>query len=322
MTQTQFTLEVQPRIPKSLIRLEELAHDLQYSWDRQIRNLFFRLDSTLWETSGHNPKVFLRRVAQPLLEAAANDRSFMQDYQRILAIYDDYQAKYIRTDIQHLLDPKQDLVAYFCAEFGFHESVPIYSGGLGILAGDHCKAASDLGIPFIALGLLYRQGYFKQLIDAHGQQQVRYTPSSFQDLPITPAKNAAGETLYIHVDLPKRQVKVQVWQIKAGQIVLYLLDTDLEENSVEDRAITHQLYGGDKHTRIKQEIILGIGGVSALHALGLTPTVWHINEGHSAFQILERCRRHVAGGLDFDTALELVAAKTVFTTHTPVCSRA
>ncbi len=318
MTGTRFPLEVQPIIPERLARLEELANDLLYSWDRQVRRLFYRLDRGLWETCRHNPKVFLRRVSQQRLEEAANDSGYIDDYNRALSTYDTYHEEGKRATIEKYLDPEKDLIAYFCAEFGFHESIPVYSGGLGILAGDHCKAASDLGLPFIAVGLLYRKGYFTQTIDAHGNQLAHYVPTRFPDLPIEPAQDSRGEELHVTVELPDRDVEIKVWQAKAGHITLYLLDTDLENNQEHDRAITYQLYGGDKHTRIQQEIVLGIGGVRTLRALQLKPTVWHINEGHAAFQILERCREAVVNGLDFDTALELIAASTIFTTHTPV----
>jgi len=318
MTRTRFTLEVQPIIPPRLSRLSELANDLLYSWDRQVRGLFFRLDRELWETCRHNPKVFLRRVAQNRLEEAAEDRIFMEDYNRVLSSYDTYHQEVERSDLEQLLDSKRDLVAYFCAEFGFHESVQIYSGGLGILAGDHCKAASDLGIPFVAVGMLYRQGYFTQTIDGHGNQVAHYTPTNFADLPIEPARDANGNELHVQVDILNRRVTLKVWKAKAGHITLYLLDSDLPENSDADRIITYQLYGGDINTRIQQEIVLGIGGVRALRAIGLSPTVWHINEGHPAFLVLERCRELVGQGLDFDSALEATAANTVFTTHTPV----
>ncbi|MHB8454792.1 MAG: alpha-glucan family phosphorylase [Acidiferrobacterales bacterium] len=314
----RFTLEVQPSIPARLARLAELANDLLYSWDRTVRGLFYRLDSELWDRCGHNPKLFLRRVSQDRLNEAAEDRIFMEEYSRVLSAYDTYNQERISPGVERYLDPKQDLVAYFCAEFGFHESFNIYSGGLGILAGDYCKAASDLGIPFVAVGLLYRQGYFTQTIDAHGDQVAHYAPTNFADLPIVPATDSGGAEAHVHIDLPGRRVVLKVWKAKAGHITLYLLDSDLPENAEPDRSITYQLYGGDVHTRIQQEIALGIGGVRALFALGLRPTVWHINEGHAAFQILERCRMRVQQGLDFDSTIELVAAGTVFTTHTPV----
>ena len=318
MTGTRYSLEVQPVLPERLKRLAELANDLLYSWDRQVRSLFFRLDRHLWEACGHNPKVFLRRVAQQRLDEAAEDRIFMEDYHRALSVYDTYHQAPMQAACSRLLNERDDLVAYFCAEFGFHESFQIYSGGLGILAGDHCKAASDLGIPFIAIGMLYRQGYFTQTIDGQGNQVAHYTPTHFHDLPIVPATDAAGKEVHVSVELPQRKVMLKVWKVKAGRIALYLLDSDLAENADTDRRITYQLYGGDINTRIQQEIVLGIGGVRALRAIGLNPTVWHINEGHAAFLILERCRELVGQGLDFDSALEAAAANTVFTTHTPV----
>jgi len=320
MSGTRFSLEVQPRIPQSLARLEELANDLFYSWDRQVRRLFTRLDQELWGTCGHNPKTFLKRIAQSRIEEAANDRVFMEDYQRVLTTYDNYLDQSTHPVIEEYLTAGEDLVAYFCAEFGFHESLPIYSGGLGILAGDHCKAASDLCIPFIAVGILYRQGYFTQTIDEHGNQLAHYHPTDFRQLPVTQACDQEGKPLVVDIEFHGRKVWLRVWQVKAGHITLYLLDSDLEENQEHDRIITHQLYGGDKTTRIQQEIVLGIGGVRALRALGIQPTVWHINEGHSAFQILERAREFVQRGENFAAALEAVACGTVFTTHTPVAA--
>ena len=250
MSGTRFTLEVQPRIPDALKRLDELANDLFYSWDRQVRRLFTRLDKDLWGTSGHNPKPFLRRISQQRLEEAAEDRVFMEDFQRVLSAYDTYLEQGTHPDVQEYLDPDEDLIAYFCAEFGFHESLPIYSGGLGILAGDHCKAASDLGIPFVAIGILYRQGYFTQTIDEHGNQVAHYTPTDFQQLPLEQVTDDGGKPLVVDVDMQDRKVFLHVWKARAGHITLYLLDSDLEENEDHDRIITHQLYGGDKTTRI------------------------------------------------------------------------
>jgi starch phosphorylase len=318
MPGTRFTLEVQPRIPARLARLEALADDLYYSWDHAVRSLYFRLDRDLWEASGHNPKVFLRRIAQERLEAAANDRVYMQDYNRVLSSYDTYLAETGTAGIERFLDPAQDLIAYACFEFGMHESFPLYSGGLGVLAGDHCKSASDMGLPFIALGMLYRHGYFRQELDAEGRQIAHYHFTNFADLPIRPARTPDGTELQVNVPIGDRDVRVKIWRAKCGHIDLYLLDTDVPDNSDSDRRISYQLYGGDETTRIQQEIVLGIGGVRAVRALHREPTVWHINEGHAAFQILERCRERVSGGLDFAAALEAVAAGTVFTTHTPV----
>lgn len=203
MAGTFFKLEIQPHLPEPLQRLNDLSNDLLYSWDRNVRRIFSRLDQQLWEESGHNPKVFLRRVRQRTLEEALHDRAFMEDFRRVLAGYDAYCDGCIKPECADLLDPKKDLVAYFCAEFGLHESFPIYSGGLGILAGDHCKAASDLGIPFIGVGLLYKQGYFTQTIDAHGHQIAMYIDNNTEDLPITPAqlRNADGTTQNLQFDL-------------------------------------------------------------------------------------------------------------------------
>ncbi len=318
MSGSTFRLEVQPKIPESLSRLHDLSDDLLYSWDRSVRGLFQRLDAELWESCHHNPKVFLRRVNQKTLEAAAANPVFMEAYSQALSRFDAYHRERAKTNVVRLLDPETDLVAYFCAEFGLHESFPIYSGGLGILAGDHCKAASDLGLPFVAVGLLYRQGYFTQIINSGGEQIAQYMPTNFDDLPVRPVTGEDGNELRITVQLPGRGVMLRIWRAVAGHVQLYLLDSDLPENSEADRAITYQLYGGDETTRIQQELVLGIGGVRALRAMGLAPTVWHINEGHAAFQILERCRELVDRGTTFAGALEAVAAATVFTTHTPV----
>src|SRR5690348_16848579 len=316
-TGTAFTVAVNPKIPARLARLEELANDLWYSWDRSTRSLFSRLNPGLWGAVGHNPKAFLKRVDESLLLRAAEDQVFLANYNSILSAYDSYHSEPVRRDGARGLKP-DDQVAYFCFEFGFHESFPIYSGGLGILAGDHCKAASDLRLPLIAVGLLYRQGYFFQTIDNQGNQQVTYTDSDFEDLPVTTVLRDDGSEVRIHIELPSRTVQAKIWYAKIGHVKLYLLDTDLAENSADDRDITHQLYGGDRVMRIEQEILLGVGGVRALREIGIKPTVWHINEGHAAFMMLERARALVRGGLGFSAALEAVAASTVFTTHTAV----
>lgn len=318
MEPTKFKIEVRPKIPEQLAGIEEMANDLLYSWDRGVRGLFYRLDPSLWESCKHNPKVFLRRVSQRTLEQAADDHVFMEEFTRVQSVYRTYHEKPLHEHFDGHLNPDKDLIAYFCAEFGLHESFPIYSGGLGILAGDHCKAASDMRLPFVGIGLLYRQGYFTQTIDGSGRQMAQYHSIDFDDLLIEHAKDDEGKDVTVSVKLMDREVILSVWEAKAGHIKLYLLDSDREENDKEDRSITFQLYGGDSTTRIKQEIVLGIGGVRALRALGLKPTIWHINEGHAAFQIIERCRELVAEGMDFDSALELVAAGTVYTTHTPV----
>ncbi|MDB5802072.1 MAG: alpha-glucan phosphorylase [Rhodocyclales bacterium] len=312
-----FQLEVRPTIPSKLSRLEELAGNLWYGWDRPTRTLFARLHPALWNAVGHSPKAMLKRIdEQRLLEAAA-DPVYLNSLNRVLSAFDSYQNDPQPRGAGAALG-EDELIAYFCAEFGFHASLPIYSGGLGILAGDHCKAASDNRLPFVAVGLLYRQGYFSQMIDKDGTQQAAYADSDFEDLPINPVLNVDASELLVQVPLVDHDVIVKVWEARIGHIRLFLLDTDLPINSDHDRDIAHQLYGGDRTTRIEQEIILGIGGVRALTAVGLKPTVWHINEGHAAFLLLERIRALVSGGLTFEPALEAVAANTVFTTHTPV----
>ena len=319
MAGNRYPLEVRPVIPEALGRLHDLAGNLIYSWDRRVRALFRRIDADLWDLCDHNPKIFLRRVPQERFEALIADSDFMAEYNGVLAAFDQYHAATDPGTRQvDGLAPQTDQIAYLCMEYGLHESMHLYSGGLGILAGDHCKAASDLGLPFVAVGLMYRQGYFSQSVDAEGGQHARYQPVELADQPVTPALDAQGEDLRITVPVGRREVHVRVWQAMVGHVRILLLDTELEANAAEDRSITYQLYGGDGDTRIAQEIVLGIGGVRALRALGITPTVWHINEGHPAFSILERCREQVATGLDFDAALEAVAAATVFTTHTPV----
>ena len=316
-SRTAFTVTVNPKIPPRLKRLDELANNLWYSWDRATRTLFSRLDPHLWEAVGHNPKAFLKRVDESALLKATEDRVFLATYNSILSTYDSYHdASAMHRDNGGL--GSQDQVAYFCFEFGFHESLPIYSGGLGILAGDHCKAASDLHLPFVAIGLLYRQGYFSQTIDSQGNQQVTYTVADFEDLPVIPVLHPDGSSLQIEIPLLSRRVVAKIWQVRIGHVTLYLLDTDLPENSPQDRYITHNLYGGDRTMRIEQEIILGMGGVRALQALGINPTIWHINEGHAAFMILQRIQNLVQQGLDFASALEGVAVNTIFTTHTAV----
>ncbi len=314
---TAFILQVRPRIPPRLARLNELANNLWYSWDRPTRGLLSLLHPGLWNAVGHNPKAFLQRVDEWRLLEVAEDPVFLGTFNKVLSAYDTYHSEPVRRNGSEWLG-EGDLVAYFCAEFGFHESFPIYSGGLGILAGDHCKTASDIRLPFVGVGLLYRQGYFSQIIDAEGNQHATYRDSEFDAMPIEPALDASGSEIHIGVELPGRTVMAKTWRARVGHVYLYLLDTDIEPNLPQDRNITHQLYGGDRTTRIEQEIMLGVGGVRLLAALGLTPTVWHINEGHAAFLVIERMRGLVKQGLDYHAALEAVAANTVFTTHTPV----
>ncbi|HLX27892.1 MAG TPA: alpha-glucan family phosphorylase [Casimicrobiaceae bacterium] len=316
---TSYVLEVNPVIPRALARLSDLANDLWYSWDRPTRELFARLHPGLWNAVGHSPKAFLKRVDQGRLDAATKDPVFLYNFHRVLSTHDTYDEMGSRDATAAALGP-DDHVAYLCAEFGFHESLPIYSGGLGILAADHCKAASDSNVPLTGVGLLYRQGYFSQMIDAEGNQHANYTDSSFDELPVELMRGRDGQELRVEVELPERNVSVRVWRARAGHVTLCLLDTDVAENAEHDRLVTYRLYGGDRTTRIEQEIVLGIGGVRALAALGIKPTIWHMNEGHAAFMVLERVRMLAREGTPFETALEAVAASSVFTSHTPVAA--
>src|SRR5215467_9342843 len=304
-------LEITPVIPGSLARLPELAANLFFSWHRPIRALFEDLDPELWKQTNGNPRLMLRCLNQKSLERHADDAEYLARYGKALHTLDGYLR---------LAAGEGTLVAYFCAEYGFHESVPIYSGGLGVLAGDYCKAASDECANFVGVGLLYEQGYFTQTVDPEGVQQAEYRERDPRDLPVEPVRDAAGEWLSVKVSIAGRAVLARLWKAQVGRVAVYLLDTNSPDNAPVDRDITHRLYGGDESTRIRQEMILGIGGVRALRALGLKPAVWHLNEGHAAFLILELLREHLALGLSFGAALEAVASDCVFTTHTPVAA--
>jgi glycogen phosphorylase len=311
---TLFPLQLSPTIPTPLRRLGDLSQNFLFSWSPTTGQLFRRLDGKLWRRVEGNPKLFLRCVDQGILEHAAEDVDFLAAYGQVVREFDDYLRKPVRYDGFEA----SDLIAYFCAEFGLHESFPIYSGGLGVLAGDHCKAASDLCMPFVAVGLLYRQGYFTQRIDRNGHQIPAYPPIEPRSTPLTVVRTPDGKELRVPCPFPGRDVALRVWKAAVGRVSVLLLDTDVEENAPDDRRITHVLYGGGRELRLQQEAVLGVGGVRAVRALGLAPTVWHINEGHAAFSLLERLREHTSAGLPFGAALETTAASTVFTTHTPV----
>jgi len=316
---TTYQMQIRPVLPEALARLNEIAADLWFSWNSKARALFYQVDPTLWVLTGHNPRLFLRRVSQARLDEVATDRAFLSQLNGVLSDYDSYCHVEHQWFVRKYEDNDGRSIAYFSAEFGLHESLPIYSGGLGILAGDHCKAASDLGLPFTAVGLLYRKGYFTQEIDVHGNQLAIDHASNFADLCIEPALDADGAPVFVSVELPGRDLQLKVWSVRIGHIRMLLLDADIAANSDEDRAITYQLYGGGNENRIRQEICLGIGGVRALRAMSVHPTAWHLNEGHAAFVSLERMRElHHDQKLDFDAAQEAVAASTIFTTHTPV----
>ena len=304
---------LRPSTPPGLARLPELAYNILWSWEPLLRALFRRLDPALWRESGYNPVDLLGRIPQVGLERAATDPRYLALYAQACERFD-----------SHMRRPApatgDKLVCYFSAEYGLTECLPIYSGGLGILSGDHLKSASDCDIPLVGVGLLYQCGYFRQHLNADGWQQERYPINDFYALPVSPERGANGEELKVTVDLPTGKLWIQVWRLDVGRTRLFLLDTNIAENKMpQDRDITDQLYGGDLDTRMRQEIVLGIGGLRALKALGLEPTVYHMNEGHSAFLGLERIRVFMKEkGLSFDEALEACRPNNVFTTHTPV----
>jgi len=313
------TISVLPHLPAPIARLQELAFNLWWVWNPDAQDLYESIDPDLWESVNENPIRFLRGVSLANLREAAQNHSYMQRYETVLRRFDAYMSGDADTWFRrNFPDREGELIAYFSAEFGLHEALPIYSGGLGILSGDHCKEASDMGLPFVGVGFLYPQGYFTQQINASGRQEAIYEKIDFAEMPATRALAADGTPVVVHVDLPGRTVYAKVWRIQVGRVPLFLMDTDVEENAPQDRELSARLYGGDHEMRISQEYVLGIAGVRTLRALGYEPTVWHMNEGHSAFLSLERVREMVQMGVDFETAVEVVRAGNVFTTHTPV----
>ena len=312
-----------PTIPPRISRLYELAYNLWWSWHVEAQALYADLDPALWKQVNHNPVRQLAEVRPERLAAIADDTEFLARYDAILADFDRYMAPdcrtwYGATYLSRWSADDRPLIAYFSAEFGLHESLPIYSGGLGVLAGDHIKEASDLGLPFVGVGFLYPQGYFTQRIARDGAQEAFYEKVQFSDVPATAAAGPDGKEVQISVDLPGRRVYAKVWRIQIGRIPLYLLDTDVLGNAPGDRELSARLYGGNQELRISQEIVLGIGGLRALRALDVEPTVLHMNDSHPVFAVLERVRELVAEGVDVATAREVTRASTVFTTHTPV----
>ena len=317
-----YTFTVIPRLPASLERLRELAHNIRWAWNHDTIALFRRLDSDLWETSGHNPVRMLGTIDQKRLEESAADESFMAHFERVLEDFDGYLKNESNWFRKTHSEAGNALVAYFSAEFGLTECLSIFAGGLGILAGDHLKSASDLGIPLVGVGLLYQQGYFRQYLNAAGWQQEDYEDNDFHTIPTALVRKPDGSPLTIEIAYPDGKVVAQIWRIVAGRVSLYLLDTNLPLNArSEDRDITDQLYGGNLNNRIRQEILLGIGGCRALEALNIHPTAYHMNEGHSAFLSLELTRRLMEKhSISFAEARQLASAALVFTTHTPVAA--
>jgi glycogen phosphorylase len=305
-------------LPKPIAELGELAYNLWWSWNPEALRLYRRIDPVLWERVEHNPVRFLQQVARKNLNAAAQDGAYLEAYRRVLTELNAYinaDTTWSRTTFPQL---NGNPIAYFSTEFGLHEALPMYAGGLGILSGDHLKEASDLGLPFVAVGFLYRQGYFRQRITEDGWQEAINENLNLAESAILPVLDENKQPLTVQVIMSDRVVYARLWHIQVGRVPLFLIDTDVEGNSPADREMTTRLYYSDLERRLQQEMILGIGGVRALRALGYNPAVWHMNEGHSAFSSLERLKEFVAAGETFEAALKEVRASTVFTTHTPV----
>jgi starch phosphorylase len=307
-------------LPRRIEGLGELAYNLWWSWNIEARQLFKALDAPLWRATGHNAVKLLQQIASHRLVAAAQDPSFVEKYNSVMAAFKEaVNGKNTWFDRQYP-ELKEQVTAYFSLEFAIHNSLPLYAGGLGVLAGDFCKESSDLGLPLVAVGFMYPQGYFHQHISDDGWQQQIYEKLNFNEAPINQVFNADGEPLTIEVELDARSIRVMVWQVNVGRIKLYLLDTNVEGNSQSDCELSARLYAGDKEMRLQQQIIIGMGGVRVLRALNITPVMWHLNEGYTAFTALERTREMVAQGLSFEEALEKVKSTTVFTIHTMVLS--
>ena len=305
-------------LPRRIARLGELSYNLWWTWNIDAQKLFSLINKSLWEQLNHNPVCFLKTVDRYFLNAMTDNRYYLDLYDRVMAKFDQYlksENSWFTTVYPGLNDR---LAAYFSFEFGLHESLPVYAGGLGVLSGDHLKEASDLGLPLVGVGFIYTEGYFTQHITEDGWQETRTTHLDLANMPVFPILDESNQPARILVELPDRQVAARIWQVQVGRIPLYLLDTNVEENSANDRQLTARLYSHDPEVRISQEILLGIGGVRALRLLGYNPAIWHMNEGHSAFLSLERARELVAQGLTFQQAADHIRASNIFTTHTPV----
>lgn len=312
-------ITVNPQLPKEISKLSEIANNLWWSWNTDYLKLLKQIDRDLWENVGKNPVKFLKLVSQERLEKASQNQEFLKHYNIVANNFENYMNSKNTWFSKNYPKNENDLIAYFSAEYGLDETIPIYSGGLGILSGDHLKSASDLGLPFVAVGMLYKEGYFIQKLSKYGEQENNYVKADLNNLPIEAVKDSEGKDLKITVDYPERKLYLKVWKINVGRIKLYLMDSDIDENSEEDKKVTLQLYGGDQDMRIKQEIVLGMGGVKLLKTLGLNPTVYHMNEGHSSFLTLELIKDLMEEKkISFEMAKDITTSKTVFTTHTPV----
>lgn len=312
-------ITVTPELPKRIGELDKIARNLWWSWNTDFLKLFKIIDVDLWERVGKNPIKFLKEVSQEKLELAINDSSFLKQYDKIKQDFEGYMNNKNTWFAKKYPNNKNDLIAYFSAEYGLDEILPIYSGGLGILSGDHLKSASDLGIPLVAIGLFYKNGYFHQIINKDGMQETTYKINDSNSLPMEVVKDREGNDLKIFLKFPNGKLYLRVWKVNVGKVSLYLLDSDIEENLEEYRDVTRSLYGGDQEMRIKQEIVLGMAGTNLLKVLGLNPTVYHMNEGHSSFLTLELMKTIMnEKQVSFSIAKDIVSSKTLFTTHTPV----
>jgi len=305
-------------LPKRIEGLAKLAHNLWWAWNPDGQRIYSHIDPLLWNAVNHNPIAFLRRVDRTRINAALNQPAFLERYDKVIEDLNAYMARkdtWFATQYPNLNDKQ---IAYFSFEFGLHESLPVYAGGLGILSGDHLKEASDLGLPLTAVGFVYNQGYFVQHLTEDGWQETRSALIDYNELPLVSLLDENRQPLTIRVDLPGREVTARIWELEVGRVHLYMLDTNLEQNSPVDRQLTERLYNSDPEIRISQEVLLGIGGVRVLQLLGISPDVWHMNEGHSAFLSVERLRGLVKDGMNLDEAIAKVRVGDVFTTHTPV----
>ncbi len=309
---TQFSL------PRRIARLGELAYNLWWTWNPDSQRVYSGIDKDLYDRLKHNPVLFLRQVERAKLNAVTNNRYYLDFYDRIMRHFDHYMQAEDTWFSKTYPELRNRPIAYFSMEFGVHEIFPIYAGGLGVLSGDHVKEASDMGLPFVGVGLYYSEGYFTQRITEDGWQEAGYSRHALEDLPVRAVLDVDDKPVSLSIELPGRDVAARVWEIRVGRVPLYLLDTNVPENSPGDRALSARLYSSDPEVRISQEILLGLGGLRALRVLGYNPNVWHMNEGHSAFLILERTLEQVAAGKPFNEALETVRLSNVFTTHTPV----
>ncbi len=305
-------------LPPRINRLGELAYNLWWTWKPDAQRLFIYIDRQLWERVDQNPLLFLKQVGRAKLNAAMNNRYYLDFYDRIMGAFDLYMEREDTWFLKSYPELRNRPIAYFSMEYGLHQIFPVYAGGLGVLSGDHVKEASDLGLPFTAVGLFYSEGYFSQHITEDGWQEARYIRHPLEDLPILPLTDENEQLLTVTIELPGRVVDARIWEIHVGRVPIYLLDTNIPQNAPADRMLSARLYSSDLEMRISQEILLGIGGFRALRILGYNPKVWHMNEGHSAFLVLERTRELVAGGRTFEESIDIVRKSNIFTTHTPV----